>query len=90
MGQISVELKQHYQVEGLEDVRVIKDRQSRESTLPDHLPLVDSDMQDNPEDSDSSASLLSTMRQHSWIKITLFSISTATVPDPMETLAEPA
>jgi len=32
--QISMELKQHYRVEGLEDVRVIRDRQTRTKTDP--------------------------------------------------------
>jgi hypothetical protein len=31
VGQISIELRQHYQIDNLDDVRIIRDRQTSES-----------------------------------------------------------
>ena len=76
-----MELKQHYRVDGLEDVRVIRDRQTRMNKGPPPQRTGQANLvQDNLVNLDSSDSQPCHRRNHLWNAIILCSISTGTAP----------
>jgi hypothetical protein len=81
--QISTELKQHYRVEGLEDVRVIRDRQtSMKADLRSLLVKTDF-KQDYLVNSASSVLQPYRRHRHLWNATTLYYISMGTA-HPLE------
>ena len=78
--QISMELKQHYRVEGLEDVRVIRDRQTRMNKGPLSIYRQANLVQDYLVNLDSSDLRPCRRPNHLWNAINLCSISTGTAP----------
>jgi hypothetical protein len=75
-----MELKQHYRVEGLEDVRVIRDRQTRMYRDPRRRTVKVNLVQDNLVNLDSSDSRPCHRRNHLWNATTPCFISTGTAP----------
>jgi hypothetical protein len=75
-----MELKQHYRVEGLEDVRVIRDRQTRMNRDPPLTYGQANLVQDNLVNLDSSDSRPCRRHNHLWNAITPCFTSTGTAP----------
>jgi hypothetical protein len=80
-----MELKQHYRIDGLEDVRVIRDRQTRMNKAPPLRTVKLTFVQDNLVNLDSSDLRPYRRRNHLWNATTPCSISTGTAPPPVVT-----
>ena len=76
--QISSELKEYYNVEGLDDVRVIRDRQtSKASLMSPRSNVLLTELKQNNQDSSASYALQPCKRQKTlWTAITPLSIYT--------------